>query len=160
VLALLIVLYISSQLLSSLLTPSTADRNQRLIMYGLPFVFVIVIQRFPAGLIVYWITTNLWTVAQGYILRRRIGPVTTPNGDSALSDARTPLTDGRDGGFITRLAALTGPAKNSAATSNSKPTPSATKPDSGVRGDEAGAKRPHSGPPPPRNKKKRSGKRR
>jgi YidC/Oxa1 family membrane protein insertase len=159
VLALLIVLYISSQLLSSLLTPSTADRNQRLIMYGLPFVFVIVIQRFPAGLIVYWITTNLWTVAQGYILRRRIGPVTTPNGDSVLSGARTPLTDGRGRGLITRLAALTGPAKNGPATPDATPTPSATKP-SAARKDKAGAKAAHSGPPPPRNKKKRSGKRR
>jgi YidC/Oxa1 family membrane protein insertase len=160
VLALLIVLYISSQLLSSLLTPSTADRNQRLIMYGLPFVFVILILRFPAGLIVYWITTNLWTVAQGYILRRRIGTVTAPSGEPAPAGAPTPLTEGRDGGFIARLAELTGSAKDGAATPNAKPIPSATKPTSAVRRDKAGAKRAHSGTPPPRNKKKRSGKRR
>jgi YidC/Oxa1 family membrane protein insertase len=160
VLALLIVLYISSQLLSSLLTPSTADRNQRLIMYGLPFVFVILILRFPAGLIVYWITTNLWTVTQGYILRRRIGPVTAPTGKSALSGALAPRTHRRGGGFTTRLAALIGPAKNGAATPDAKPSPSATKPNSAARRDKATAKPAHSGPPPPRSKKKRSGKRR
>ena len=66
-------MYICSQLLSSLLTPSTADRNQKMIMYGLPFVFVFFVINFPAGLIVYWITTNLWTVGQGYVLRKRHG---------------------------------------------------------------------------------------
>jgi YidC/Oxa1 family membrane protein insertase len=74
-LAALIVLYVGSQLLSSALTPSTADRTQRLVMYALPFVFVVVVQRFPAGLLVYWITTNLWTVAQGVILRQRFGSI-------------------------------------------------------------------------------------
>nr|MBA3749184.1 membrane protein insertase YidC [Solirubrobacterales bacterium] len=75
VLAVLIVMYIGSQLLSSLLTPTTADKTQRYIMYGLPFVFTVFIINFPAGLIVYWITTNLWTVGQGYILRKRMGPI-------------------------------------------------------------------------------------
>ena len=60
VLAVLIVLYIGSQLLSSVLTPSTGDRNAKMLMYGLPFVFTFFIINFPAGLIVYWITTNLW----------------------------------------------------------------------------------------------------
>ena len=78
VLAVLIVMYICSQLLSSLLTPSTADRNQKMIMYGLPFVFVFFVINFPAGLIVYWITTNLWTVGQGYVLRRSMGPISAP----------------------------------------------------------------------------------
>ena len=78
VLAVLIVLYIGSQLLSSILTPSTGDRNQRMIMYGLPFVFTFFIINFPAGLIVYWITTNLWTVGQGYLLRQKLGPIKPP----------------------------------------------------------------------------------
>src|SRR3982750_1263879 len=40
VLAVLIVLYVSSQLLSSLLMPSTVDRNQRMIFLALPFLFI------------------------------------------------------------------------------------------------------------------------
>jgi YidC/Oxa1 family membrane protein insertase len=112
VLAVLIVLYISSQLLSSILTPSTADRNQKMIMYGLPFVFVIFVQSFPAGLIVYWITTNLWTVTQGYVLRRRMGPIHLPKveGTPALAGMPGTGTDGRGGGFMARLAAVTGAA--------------------------------------------------
>src|SRR6476619_3584311 len=56
VLAVLLVLYIGSQLLSSLLMSVTADKNQRYIMLALPFVFVLFIKSFPAGLLVYWIT--------------------------------------------------------------------------------------------------------
>ena len=69
----LIVLYVGSQLLSSVLMSVTADRNQRFIMIALPFVFVPFIQGFPAGLILYWITTNLWTVGQQYVIRRTAG---------------------------------------------------------------------------------------
>ena len=42
-------------------------------MIALPFVFVPFIQGFPAGLLVYWITTNLWTVGQQYVIRRGAG---------------------------------------------------------------------------------------
>src|SRR3954471_3248517 len=65
VLIALLVMYVGSQLLSSIFMSTTADRNQRLIMMGLPFFFVPFIIGFPAGLLVYWITTNLWTVGQG-----------------------------------------------------------------------------------------------
>ncbi len=47
-------------------------------MYALPFVFTIFIIGFPTGLIVYWITTNLWTVGQGYLIRRKLGPIAPP----------------------------------------------------------------------------------
>ena len=59
VLIVLIVLYVSSQLASTLLMSTTTDRTQRMIFAALPFVFVLFIIRFPAGLLVYWITTNL-----------------------------------------------------------------------------------------------------
>lgn len=73
VLVVLLILYVGSQLLSSVLMSVTADRNQRFIMIALPFVFVPFIQSFPAGLLVYWITTNLWTVGQQYLIRRSAG---------------------------------------------------------------------------------------
>ena len=74
VLITLIVLYIGSQLLSSLFMSTTADRNQRLIMMGLPFFFVPFVIGFPAGLLVYWITTNFWTVGQQYAATKLIPP--------------------------------------------------------------------------------------
>src|SRR3954463_16045753 len=73
VLIVLLILYVGSQLLSSVLMSVTADRNQRMLMVALPFVFVPFITGFPAGLILYWITTNLWTVGQQTIIRRRAG---------------------------------------------------------------------------------------
>src|SRR3954454_11128051 len=73
VLVVLLILYVGTQLLSSVLMSVTADRNQRLLMIGLPFVFVPFITSFPAGLILYWITTNLWTVGQQTIIRKRAG---------------------------------------------------------------------------------------
>ena len=75
VLIALILLYIGSQLASSVLMTVSADRNQRLLMMGLPLIFTTVIINFPAGLIVYWITTNLWTVGQQYVVRRTMGPI-------------------------------------------------------------------------------------
>lgn len=73
VLIALIVLYIFSQLLSTLLMPSTVTGLQRNIFYALPFLFVPFIIAFPAGLLVYWITTNLFTVVQQVSLRRIYG---------------------------------------------------------------------------------------
>jgi YidC/Oxa1 family membrane protein insertase len=78
VLIILIVLYVSSQLLSSILMPSTVDKTQRMIFMALPFIFVPFIIGFPAGLIVYWITTNLWTVAQQTSLRKIMGAPKPP----------------------------------------------------------------------------------
>jgi YidC/Oxa1 family membrane protein insertase len=53
------VLYVGSQLLSSWLTPSTGDPNQKMLMCALPIVFsiFILVYAFPAGLLVYWITS-------------------------------------------------------------------------------------------------------
>ncbi|MDQ3629851.1 MAG: YidC/Oxa1 family membrane protein insertase, partial [Actinomycetota bacterium] len=73
ILAVLIVLYVGSQLLSSLLMMTSVDKNQKRIMLALPFVFVFFILNFPAGLILYWITTNFWTVGQQYFVRRSVG---------------------------------------------------------------------------------------
>jgi YidC/Oxa1 family membrane protein insertase len=39
-------------------------------MMFLPLVFLTVVSRFPTGLVLYWMTTNLWTVGQGLITRR------------------------------------------------------------------------------------------
>ena len=118
-------MYICSQLLSSLLTPSTADRNQKMIMYGLPFVFVFFIINFPTGLIVYWITTNLWTVGQGWVLRKRMGPMTAPKDDGASLKGipgTTTSAVGRGGGFMARMAAVTSAAADKNGAEPEKPS--------------------------------------
>src|SRR5664280_2495045 len=70
----LILLYVGSQVASTLVATATADPNQRRLMLLLPLVFVVILYRYPAGLLVYWITTNLWTIGQQYLIKRHIGP--------------------------------------------------------------------------------------
>src|SRR4051794_19499583 len=59
---LLLVIYVASQTLSTLLMSTTMDKTQRAVMLGMPLVFVFVVVNFPVGLVLYWLTTNLWTV--------------------------------------------------------------------------------------------------
>jgi YidC/Oxa1 family membrane protein insertase len=133
VLVILLALYIGSQLASTLMMSATADKNQRRLMLALPLVFVLFIFRFPAGLLVYWITTNLWTMGQQYFVRRGVGPPSTPvKSPGAAADGAS--SNGKKG--------LSGVPKAEPALA-------------GV-GSGAGA----TPPPPPRKKKKRSGRRR
>ena len=69
-LGVVIVLYVGTQLAASAVTAISADPTQRRIMFALPFVFVIFIVNFPAGLIVYWITTNVWTIGQQLLVKK------------------------------------------------------------------------------------------
>jgi YidC/Oxa1 family membrane protein insertase len=68
----LIVLYVGTQLASGFFMSVTADKSQRMMMFILPLVFVPFVLNFPAGLIVYWITTNLWTIGQGITVNKLI----------------------------------------------------------------------------------------
>ncbi|HEX2070845.1 MAG TPA: YidC/Oxa1 family membrane protein insertase [Thermoleophilaceae bacterium] len=70
VLAFTIVLYVATQLIATMITSIGGDKTQQRIMMALPFVFVIFIINFEAGLIVYWITTNIWTIGQQLVVRK------------------------------------------------------------------------------------------
>ncbi|HEU4975105.1 MAG TPA: YidC/Oxa1 family membrane protein insertase [Baekduia sp.] len=108
VLIALVVLYVGSQLVSSLLMmTATADKNQRYIMLFLPFIFVTFIFRFPAGLIMYWITTNFWTIGQQQFLRRVIGQGQPPAMPATGTNGAKPSGAG-GGGFLERLTGAAG----------------------------------------------------
>jgi YidC/Oxa1 family membrane protein insertase len=111
-LVVLIVLYVGTQLASSLMMQApTMDQTQRRMMLLLPLFFVIFIVSFPAGLVLYWITTNTWTMRQQWAIRRRLGPVVpvTPAASTASSGSgdgrRAPLTTNgaRSGGALSEL---------------------------------------------------------
>lgn len=68
----LLVLYVGTQLVSGLVMSVTADKSQRMMMAVLPFIFVPFVINFPAGLVLYWITTNFWTIGQQYVIQRVI----------------------------------------------------------------------------------------
>jgi membrane protein insertase, YidC/Oxa1 family, C-terminal domain len=68
----LIVLYVGTQLASGYFMSVTADKSQRTMMFLLPLIFVPFILSFPAGLILYWITTNIWTIGQQLTIQKLI----------------------------------------------------------------------------------------
>jgi YidC/Oxa1 family membrane protein insertase len=157
VLVVLLVLYVGSQLVSSLLMmTATADPNQKKIMLVLPFLFVGFVFRFPAGLMMYWITTNIWTIGQQQFLRRVIG---SDKNAKDLPELPT-LTDAEkaaaaeSGGFLARLSgqASGGGSSGSSASTAVKASKNGTKKEEGRV-----SKAP---PPPPRTRKKRSGRKR
>jgi len=67
---LLIVCYAVSQLTSSYLMSTTMQTAQRVMLLILPIAFIPFVLNFPSGLMLYWLTTNLWTTGQGLITRR------------------------------------------------------------------------------------------
>jgi YidC/Oxa1 family membrane protein insertase len=139
VLITLLALYISSQVVSTLLMSASAEPSQRWMMLGLPLIFVVILIRYPAGLLIYWITTNLWTIAQGYIVRRRIGPPPVPAGKGLPPPGSGGSANGKadgDGGPRGRSGGPMGEPALAGVGPGSAP------------------------PPPPRKKKKRSGRRR
>jgi YidC/Oxa1 family membrane protein insertase len=88
----LIVLYVGTQLASGFFMSVTADKSQRTMMFILPLIFVPFILNFPAGLILYWITTNIWTIGQGIAVQKLIPVpvVATPEGAAAIQAAKPP----------------------------------------------------------------------
>ena len=190
VLVTLIVLYVGSQLASTLvMMQPTMDKTQRYIMFGLPLFFVVFVINFPAGLLVYWITTNLWTVGQSVVVKKTSPPVDLAGVAVAASTKPLPATSSsakkKSGGLMNRLLEASasaqeeanarkkeaasgsgGSSKASKKPDSPKPQNSKKSPDSANSADTEGSKSEASSdkgknaPPPQRNKRKRTGRRR
>jgi YidC/Oxa1 family membrane protein insertase len=144
-LGVLIVLYVGTQLAASAVTAISADPTQRRIMFALPFVFVIFIVNFPAGLIVYWITTNVWTIGQQLLVKKlypKPDPKAAEDGDDESRPARG------------KPPAAAAAAADAAGNGSAEERPAKAK---AATGNGGSAKAP---PGSPRKKKKRSGRRR
>jgi YidC/Oxa1 family membrane protein insertase len=136
----LILLYVGSQLASTFIATATTDSSQRWLFLLIPVVFVFILYRYPAGLLVYWITTNLWTIGQQYLIKRRLPPPAMPASGSNGKPTRS-----------LRQAIV------EAAGGAARPAPEPEVAGAGTGVSSSG------GPPPPRSprkKKKRSGRRR
>ncbi|MDQ3643966.1 MAG: membrane protein insertase YidC [Actinomycetota bacterium] len=144
ILAFMIVLYVGTQLIASLITMVGGDKTQQRIMLALPFVFVIFIINFEAGLIVYWITTNVWTIGQQLVVRKLYPrPVLLAEGGADAAKG------GADAAKESKSAGK--PARGKAAQAGGTAVVASS-------GNGGGASRPPPGSP--RKKKKRSGRRR
>jgi YidC/Oxa1 family membrane protein insertase len=179
----MILLYVTSQLGSSYVSSlSVQDKNQRRLLFIFPFVFVPIVINFEAGLLIYWITTNLFTIVQQLAVRKFL-PAPEPHGGKADDKAKGG-DDGSGGsgrgrsrkrgpsGTPSGAAALTGDGKGGGGKSASGGgdgkqaagggKKKAAKASSGSNG-KGGGDSARKGPPPssPRKKKKkRTGRRR
>src|SRR3954447_1366516 len=71
----MIILYVGTQLASSYVSSfNVQDKNQKRLLFIFPFIFVPVVINFQAGLLVYWITTNCWTIGQQLFVRKFLPP--------------------------------------------------------------------------------------
>jgi YidC/Oxa1 family membrane protein insertase len=98
---LLIAVYVVSQLTSTwLMSTSMQSQAQRIMIMVLPIVFLPFILGFPSGLMIYWLTTNLWTTGQGIVTRRLMPkPVVPPKRSS-----RTPPKESGESPPVTSSA--------------------------------------------------------
>ena len=134
---LLLVVYVASQLTSSYFMSTSMQKAQRVLLLVLPIVFIPFILNFPSGLMIYWLTTNLWTTGQGLVTRKLM-----PKPDlKALQERRSSRTPPKDDG--TAAPAVKGKPKAVSAAANDAKAPADGTPK--VAG------------PPRRVKRKRSG---
>jgi YidC/Oxa1 family membrane protein insertase len=154
-LGVLIVLYVGTQLAASAVTAFSADPMQRRIMFALPFVFVIFIINFEAGLIVYWITTNVWTIGQ-QLLVKKLYPKPAPRQVEEEEPAAKPARGKPPRPQPAQAAAVADGVSSGGGSGKGRSKAGASKP-AKTGGNGARTKAP---PPSPRKKKKRSGRRR
>jgi YidC/Oxa1 family membrane protein insertase len=140
-LVVLMVLYVGTMVTTSVMMSVGVDAKQRLMTIALPVVFVIFVIQFPAGLLVYWIATNITLIPQQYFNIRRYGrpadqlkAATAANGRGSPSAAKQAIKE---------------------------PAEAVAKPAGGAgKGTPAATKKPAAPPPRARPRRKRSGRRR
>lgn len=63
----------ATMFLQQRMTPSTAtDELQKKIFTFMPLIFTFLFLTFPAGLVVYWLTNNILTIAQQYVINKKL----------------------------------------------------------------------------------------
>ena len=110
---LLLVIYVVSQLTSSYFMSSQMQSNaQRVMIMVLPVVFVPIWLHFPAGLMIYWVTTNLWTTGQGLVTRRLLPrPAPPPKRTSRAAPKEAPAATSQPAAQTSSGPVRTGPPR-------------------------------------------------
>ncbi len=94
----IIALYVGTMLGSTLLFSFVTDRQQKYMFAAMPIFFIPFVIGVPAGVMIYWITTNVWTICQQGVIKRTMGhrlrPATSPAGGSDKGSAAAPKATG------------------------------------------------------------------
>ena len=62
-----------SSLLQTWLNPKPPDPVQAKMMWFMPLIFSVMFFVFPSGLVLYWLTNNILSIAQQYVINKRLG---------------------------------------------------------------------------------------
>ena len=62
-----------SSLLQTWLNPTPPDPVQAKMMWFMPLIFSVMFFVFPSGLVLYWLTNNILSIAQQYVINKRLG---------------------------------------------------------------------------------------
>ena len=63
----------ATSLLQTALNPAPPDPMQAKMMWIMPLIFSVMFFFFPAGLVLYWITNNILSIAQQWVINTRMG---------------------------------------------------------------------------------------
>ena len=63
----------ATSLLQVWLNPTPPDPMQAKLMWMMPLLFSVMFFFFPSGLVLYWLTNNILSIAQQWIINRRLG---------------------------------------------------------------------------------------
>ena len=83
-----------SSLLQTALNPVPPDPMQAKMMWFMPLIFSVMFFMFPAGLVLYWLTNNILSIAQQWVINTRMGvppQFNLPNfkkADAAVTDVK------------------------------------------------------------------------
>ncbi len=66
----LVILMVATMFISTKMT--TTDPKQAMITYLMPVIFGVISWSLPSGILVYWITTNIWSIGQQWIVNKII----------------------------------------------------------------------------------------
>ena len=92
------VAYVLTMMASQELAMRNTVAQQKHIMRFMPLVFGFLLARFPAGLFVYWVTSNLITFCQNYLIYRRVPQPPPPEADpTAVPEDTTRKGQGENG---------------------------------------------------------------
>ncbi|SCL15897.1 YidC/Oxa1 family membrane protein insertase [Micromonospora rhizosphaerae] len=83
---------------------------QRLMLYGIPLSLLVSGAIFPIGVIIYWVTNNLFTLGQQQWVLRKFPPL-VPTGAKPGAGARGPAQPTKAGGLLGRGKPAQAPAK-------------------------------------------------
>ncbi len=62
----------ASMLWQQKMTPAMGDPRQAKMMMFMPIIFTFIFLNFPAGLVIYWLITNILTIAQQYLINKAL----------------------------------------------------------------------------------------